>query len=182
MAVLKGQPTDRVPYQEIFFGHRAFAEHFGGPQDSPEAAARYLRNSGQCSYLVGGFWWIPEDTYRVTGEGQRRYAAGRLWTLGDVAAMREPDLAAAAKGLDAAIADARAQELACHVFIMSSFHYLANRTPAEIGDMTRRMLAAGAPGGRYAAACNTLPGNDIPLANMLAYRDAVVDYGAPCGG
>jgi len=51
---------------------------------------------------------------------------------------------------------------------------LANRTPAEIAVMTRRMLDIGTSGGRYVAACNTLPGNDIPLANMLAYRDEIV--------
>jgi len=318
LAAFKGEPTDRLPYLEVFFGHRAFAEHFGGPQDSPEAAARYLRNSGQCSYLVGGFWWAPGDNYRDTGEGHRRYVAGQLWTLDDVAAMVEPDYAASAKGLETAIAAARAEELACHVFIMSSFHSastvmglenlcytlcdapevlhaymdrveaynrkvlrflgdyaidivfidgdcayknglmvspaqfrelwfertretvaicrehgwpycyhtdgkgddiypllielgfsathgveaaandladikrrfgrditlignfdivdLANRTPAEIAVMTRRMLDIGAPGGRYVAACNTLPGNDIPLANMLVYQNEIVRY------
>jgi len=321
LAAFQGKPTDQVPYLEVFFGHRGFAEYFGGPQDSIDAAAKYLRNSGQCSYLVGGFWWVPEDTYQDTGEGHRRYAAGHLWTLDDVKAMREPDLAEAAKNLDASIAGARAQGLACHVFIMSSFHSasttmglenlcytlydhpevlhafmdrieaynrkvlrflagrdidfvfidgdcayknglmvapapfrelwfertrdtvalcrkngwpycyhtdgkgddiypllielgfsathgveaaandladikrrfgrditlignfdivdLADRTPAEIATMTRRMLDAGTPGGRYIAACNTLASDNIPLANMLAFRDTIMNYPNP---
>jgi len=53
---------------------------------------------------------------------------------------------------------------------------LANRTPEEITAMTLRMLDAGTPGGRYIAACNTLPGDNIPLENMLAFRNAVVEY------
>ena len=321
LAALQGEPTDRVPYQEVFFGHRAFAEHFGGPQDSPAAAARYLRHSGQCSYLVGGFWWCPGGDTKVLEDGTRRYAGGHPWTMAEVEAMQEPDLAAAAASMAPAIAAARAQDLACHVFIMSSFHSastamglenlcytlcdapevlhayldriegynrkalrflagadidfvfidgdcayknglmvsptafrefwcgrtretvavcrengwpycyhtdgkidevypllielgfsaahgveaaandlvdikrrfgrdltlignfdiveLASRTPAQVAELTRHMLDAGTPGGRYIAACNTLPGDNIPLANMLAYRDAIVEYAAP---
>ena len=86
LAALNGEPTDRVPYQEVFFGHRAFAEHFGGPQDSPQAAARYLRESGQCSYLVGGFWWVPGAQTKELFDLSTRVAQQTFETLNATAA------------------------------------------------------------------------------------------------
>ena len=76
MKVLAGEETDRVPFQEIFFGHQAVAEYFGGLQKTPEDAARYLANSGQCSYLVGGFWWTLQSKYLEVEHDVKRYAGG----------------------------------------------------------------------------------------------------------
>jgi uroporphyrinogen-III decarboxylase len=318
MAVLAGQPTDRVPFNEIFFGHVAVSEYFGGPQKTMRDAARYLYNSGQCSILPAGFWWAPSSEYHATSEGTQRYAGGHPWTMEEVEAMAEPDVEPAFERIEEGIAAAREFGLAVHIFLMNGFHSasttmglenlcyvlydtpevlhrfiervetfnrkmlrrlaqydidfiffdgdcayknglmiapdmfrevwheqthetvkvcqdygwpycyhtdgkidevypllielgfsgthgvesaandlvdikarfgkeitlfgnfdivdLAMRTPEEIAAMTRRMLEAGSPGGRYVAACNTLPGNDIPLENYLAFRDTIVNY------
>jgi len=131
MAAIKGLPTDEVPYQEIFFGHRGFAEHFGGTQDSAEAAARYLFNSGQCSYLVGGFWWGAGEQGEVEG-GEHRYAGGNMLTMKDVEAMQPPRVfEESILRLEESIAAARKYNLATHVFLMNSFHSCATTIGLE---------------------------------------------------
>lgn len=54
--------------------------------------------------------------------------------------------------------------------------HLAHKSPQEITTMTRKMLEIGGKGGRYIAACNTLPGDNIPLENYLAFRDTIVNF------
>jgi len=318
MAALAGKPTDTVPYQEIFFGHSGVAEHFGGPQNSPENAAKYLKNSGQCSFLVSGFWWTLKSNYKEVSDGEKRYAGGDMLTMEDVDLMRPPEFEEAIPQLKESIAAARKYDLATHVFLMNSFHScattmglenfcyamydtpeiisaymdkveqynrdiltrlidydidfvffdgdcayknglmvspanfrelwfdrtrrtvevcrdngwpycyhtdgkidevcpllielgfsamhgveaaannlaeikkqfgdkitlignfdivdLALKTPKEIKMATIEMLKIGADGGRYIAACNTLPGNNIPLGNYLAFRNAIVNF------
>lgn len=60
---------------------------------------------------------------------------------------------------------------------------LARGTPAQIAEATLQMLRTGAPGGRYAAAVNTIVSDFIPLENYLALVDTVEQYGwyAPDG-
>jgi len=318
MKVLAGEETDRVPFQEIFFGHQAVAEYFGGLQKTPEDAARYLANSGQCSYLVGGFWWTLQSKYLEVEHDVKRYAGGDAITMDDVINMQPPIFEERIDALNNAIAAARKYNLATHVFLMNSFHSastsmgldnlalalydtpeivesymnkieeynrsvlhklskfdidfvffdgdcayknglminprmfrdiwfdktkatievcqkygwpycyhtdgkidevypllielgfsathgveaaanslaeikskfgkqitlignfdiadLAFKTSAEIHDMTVEMLKIGSQGGRYIAACNTLPGNNIPLENYLAFRDTIVNF------
>lgn len=319
LAVLAGQQTDVVPYQEIFFGHLGVAEHFGGPQGSTDSQARYVAHSGMCSLLVGGFWWCPGNHYHETSEGVSRYEAShKPWTMDDVEQMQEPDIDEKLQHIQEMIVSARKHQLATHVFIMNCFHSastsmglenlcmtmyddpevlsayldrielfnqkvltrlwdydidfvfvdgdcayksglmvrpelfrqlwydrtdktmdicrqrgwpycfhtdgkidqiypmliemgfsahhgvekaandladikkrfgtqitlignfdivdLANQSPETITTLTREMLAVGSPGGRYVAACNTLPGNNIPLENYLAFRNAIVTY------
>ena len=122
LAALKGLPIDRVPYQEIFFNHRYVSEYFGGPQNTLEDGARYLANSGQCSMLVAGFWWVPGDHYSNTNEGESRYTGGHAWKMEDVLAMEEPDIEKSIAQIKEGISAARKLNLACHIFVMSSFH------------------------------------------------------------
>jgi len=315
---LAGKETDRVPYNEIFFGHRAYAEHFGGPQHTFEDACRYIANSGQCSIMAGGFWYYYQSKSAKTAHGESRYSGGDMLTMDDVIAMPVPDFEATAETLKKNIAAARKYDLSVHFFLMNAFHSastsmgldnfclalydnpemvnayldkiedfnrsvirklrpygvdfvffdgdcayknglmvspsmfrdlwfdrtkktvsicreqnlpycyhtdgkgddvypllielgfsathgveaaandlsdiksrfgkdltlignfdiadLAQRTPEEIRAMTRQMLSSGAAGGRYVAACNTLPGDNIPLENFLAFHDEIVNF------
>jgi uroporphyrinogen-III decarboxylase len=122
LAALRGKPTDRLPYQEIFFNNYAVAEHFGGPQKSFDDAGRYLSKSGQCSMLVAGYWWSPCDVYAETQDGHKRYTGGRTWTMKDVREMQEPDIEPTLPSLQEGIEAARRYRLACHVFIQNGFH------------------------------------------------------------
>lgn len=56
--------------------------------------------------------------------------------------------------------------------------FLTHATPDEARAATRRMLATGAPGGRYVAACNTSPMDYIPDANYLAMYDTIAAWNA----
>ena len=290
MKALVGEETDRVPYQEIFFAHKGFAEYFGGLQKTPEDAARYLANSGQCSYLVGGFWWMLQSKQQEVEHDVKRYAGGDAITMDDVINMQAPGFEESIAALNDAIAAARKYNLATHVFLMieeynrSVLHKLSKfdidfiffdgdcayknglminpgmfrdiwfdktkatievcqnygwpycyhtdgkidevypllielgfsathgieaaanslaevkakfgrqitlignfdiadlalKTPAEIHEMTIEMLKIGGQGGRYIAGCNTLPGNNIPLENYLAFRNAIVNFKPEC--
>ena len=53
---------------------------------------------------------------------------------------------------------------------------LTRASPAEVRDMTRRMLRTGAPGGRYVAACNTSPLDYIPQDNYLAFAETIREF------
>lgn len=57
---------------------------------------------------------------------------------------------------------------------------LALKPPVEIHEMTIEMLKIGYQGGRYIAGCNTLPRNNIPLENYLAFRNAIVNFKTKC--
>ncbi len=50
---------------------------------------------------------------------------------------------------------------------------LATAEPEQIRREATRMVIAGAPGGRYVAAVNTIVGREVPLENYLAFIDAV---------
>lgn len=55
--------------------------------------------------------------------------------------------------------------------------FLAGATPEDIRRATERMLQIGLPGGRYIAACNTSPLDNIPQENYLAMVDVMRNYG-----
>lgn len=54
---------------------------------------------------------------------------------------------------------------------------LAHKTPEQIVADVHEMLEIGRVGGRYAAGCNTLPSENIPVENYVAFRDAIVNFG-----
>ena len=54
--------------------------------------------------------------------------------------------------------------------------FLGYSTVEEVRTATRDMLAAGAPGGRYVAACNTSPEDFIPVENYLAFVEEIHAY------
>ncbi|MEA3399811.1 MAG: uroporphyrinogen decarboxylase family protein [Armatimonadota bacterium] len=55
---------------------------------------------------------------------------------------------------------------------------LATETPERIRDMAREMVQVGKPGGRYVAAVNTIVGENVPVANYLAFIDGVEEAAA----
>ncbi len=54
--------------------------------------------------------------------------------------------------------------------------FLTRSQPAEIREVTRQMLTTGLRKGRFIAACNTSPQDDIPDANYLAMIQTIQEY------
>ncbi len=54
--------------------------------------------------------------------------------------------------------------------------FLTHATVAQVRSQTKRMLAVGAEGGRYVAACNTSPLDYIPYENYLAMVEEIHNF------
>ncbi|MDO8589371.1 MAG: uroporphyrinogen decarboxylase family protein [Armatimonadota bacterium] len=148
MKALRGQPTDGVPFWEVWFGMTALAERllnensvlspqssvlrpaervkdhdeFGRPTKSIEGAVRLARIMGWEHLSIWTPGHSPGAKTGTTSDGASRYVQGGKVPLEELYARPDPDLTEAAEYLEQAKTVAREEGMATIAYVPWCFH------------------------------------------------------------